>query len=72
MNEIVRLLKEKIEDAEVDYQASGSHLMLSVQSKIFEGMSRVQRQRYVKQILAPFIESGELHAVNLKVGVKDE
>lgn len=72
MNEIIERLKENIEDAEVDYQASGSRLILSVYSDVFKSMNRVERQRYVKKILSPFIESGELHAVSLKVGVKDE
>jgi|GEM_PF-6143743 acid stress-induced BolA-like protein IbaG/YrbA len=72
MDNIIAVLKEKIEDAEVEYQGEGSHVMLSVLSNQFKSMSRVQRQRFVKQILAPYFESGQLHAVSLQVGVKDE
>ena len=72
MNEIITLLREKILDADIDYQASGSRLVLNIKAAMFKDMNRIQRQRYVKQILAPFIESGQLHAVSLKVGVKDE
>lgn len=72
MNEIITLLREKILDADIDYEASGSHLVLNIKASIFKDMNRIQRQRYVKQILAPFIESGQLHAVSLQVGVKDE
>lgn len=72
MNEIIALLEKEIKDVELDYQFMGSKLMLQVVSPVFKGMSRVERQRYVKRILFPFIESGELHAVSLKIGVKDE
>lgn len=72
MNDIIAKIEEEIPDAEIDYQISGSHIMLKVNADIFAGMSRVQSQRYVKNILAPFFESGQLHALSLQVGVKDE
>lgn len=67
---VIEALEEKIPDVVVESQVSGSHLKLKIVAPMFATYSRIERQRFVKQILAPFIESGELHAVSLEVGDK--
>ncbi|MEC7030628.1 MAG: BolA/IbaG family iron-sulfur metabolism protein [Pseudomonadota bacterium] len=67
MNEIIELLKKEIPDSEVSFQEQGSRLALKVSSPAFKQVSRLERQRVVKRLLKPWIDSGALHAVMLTV-----
>ncbi len=48
------------------------HFEALIVSAIFEGESRLSRQRKVYAILGSFIESGELHALALKTLTPEE
>ncbi|MCP8352082.1 BolA/IbaG family iron-sulfur metabolism protein [Candidatus Synchoanobacter obligatus] len=72
MNEIIELLKREIPDSEILFDGGGSRVSIAVTSPFFSGMSRLQRQRYVKKLLEPWIDSGSLHAVTLKVSSGEE
>lgn len=67
MNEVLAALKKAIPDCVVKMDTMGSRMTLRVSSQIFAGMSRLARQRHVKTIIKPWIDSGELHAVMLTV-----
>ena len=67
MNEIIELLKKEIPNSQVVFQQEGARLMLKVSSPIFKQQSRLERQRAVKCLLKPWIDSGALHAVMLTV-----
>ena len=67
MKEIIQTLEMNIPNAQVSADMQGAHLNLKVVSSFFETMGRLQRQRYVKGILKPWIDSGQVHAVCLKV-----
>lgn len=74
MQEIIDLIKTHVPNSEVSMTLNGAYMTLGVCSDYFEGIGRIQRQRLVKKILKPWIDSGELHAVCLKVmtpGEKD-
>lgn len=70
MIQVIEALEKNIPDVAVDYQLQGSKLQLKVVAPMFAGLSRLDRQRFVKKILAPYIDSGQLHAVSLVVGEK--
>ena len=67
MNEIIELLKQEIPDSKVSFKEEGSRLALKVSSPIFKQVNRLERQRMVKRLLKPWIDSGALHAVMLTV-----
>ena len=67
MNEVLQALEEAIPDCVVKMDTLGARMTLKISSPIFVGMSRLARQRHVKTILKPWIDSGELHAVMLTV-----
>ena len=67
MKEIVEKIEDNIPGVEVSAEMKGAHLSLKVTSDFFRGQSRLQRQRFVKGLLAPWIESGQVHALCLKV-----
>lgn len=43
-----------------------SHLNLTIVSQKFEGLSSVQRQRFIYKILDSFFKEGYLHALSIK------
>ncbi|HEM47221.1 MAG TPA: BolA family transcriptional regulator [Alphaproteobacteria bacterium] len=67
-NEIERLIKESIPDAEVrieDLRGDGDHYAAYVQSAAFKGKSRVQQHQMVYAALKGRM-GGELHALALQ------
>lgn len=72
-NEIVRLIKEGIPDAEVtieDLRGDGDHYACLVVSRSFAGKSRVQQHQMVYSALGGRM-GGELHALALQTQVPD-
>lgn len=67
MKEIIEKLKDNIPGVDVSAEQKGAHFKLKIISDFFKGQSRLQRQRFVKGLLSPWIESGEIHALCLKV-----
>ena len=72
MEEIISFLKQQIPNSDITYMAEGAKLKLIVTAEIFSGMTRLDRQRYVKKLLTPWILSGELHAVVLQIKGREE
>lgn len=72
MHEIINFLKQKIPNSDISYLAEGAKMQLKISSEMFITMTRLERQRYVKKLLAPWIESGELHAVTLQITGREE
>lgn len=51
--------------SEVQVSGDGYHYAITVVSDVFEGQSKVARQRWVYAHLQDLIKSGLLHAVNM-------
>ncbi len=68
--EIVRLIQEKIPDAEVVVEGEGCSFSVIVTSDLFEGCSRVEQQKMVLAAVTEQITSGELHAITVKTFTK--
>ena len=70
-NEIERLIKASIPDAEVtirDLAGDGDHYSARVVSRSFEGMSRIRQHQTVYAALGGRV-GGELHALQLETAV---
>lgn len=67
---IIDTLKAELEEAHVDvFDTTGTsdHFIIYARSKSFEGKNTMQRHRMVNTILKPYVESGALHAAQLKL-----
>ena len=72
-NEIERLIKKAIPDAEVairDLAGDGDHYAARVVSHCFEGLSRIRQHQAVYLALGGRV-GGELHALQLETAVPD-
>jgi len=70
---VENLIKETLVDAEVqvtDLTGTMDHLGITVTSKSFEGKMLIQQHQILMDILKPKLDSGEIHAVQLKTIVK--
>lgn len=73
-NDIVRLIKEGIPEADVqieDLRGDGDHYAAYVTSPAFKGKSRVQQHQMVYQALQGRM-GGELHALALQTAVPED
>jgi stress-induced morphogen len=72
-NEIERLIKEAIPDAEVtisDLRGDGDHYAARISSLAFEGKSRIEQHQMVYKALQGKMD-GELHALAIQTVVPD-
>lgn len=72
LESIRQILASELGESQVDMQADGSKLMLSLVSDKFQGMSKVKRQQFVYALLKDKISSGEIHAVTMTTLTSDE
>lgn len=72
LESIRQILTSELGESQVDMQADGSKLMLSLVSDKFQGMSKVKRQQFVYALLKDKISSGEIHAVTMTTLTSDE
>jgi len=67
LQEVKRQLQQALPGCEVEIQGDGRYYDVVAWGEHFEGMSRVQRQQAVYAVLNPWIASGEMHAVNMRL-----
>ncbi len=54
----------------VDLTGTHDHYQVSIESKSFEGLSRIQQQRHVMAVFDAELKTGEVHALTIKTTVK--
>ncbi|SDJ65469.1 BolA family protein [Microbulbifer yueqingensis] len=64
--EIKALIEGHIPDSHADVAFEGSHLLVTVVSEAFDGLSRLKKQQLVYEALGDKIADGTLHAVQMK------
>jgi stress-induced morphogen len=70
-------VKQLIEQAlpgsavEVIDEGGGDHLRVNVASSEFEGLSRIEQHRLVKNAVRERSDSGELHSLSIKTSVPE-
>ena len=63
---IVAAVQAGVADANVAVQVEGNRALIEVSSPVFEGMSRVNRQRTVYACIEDLIADGTVHAVTIR------
>ncbi|WHI48317.1 BolA family protein [Microbulbifer sp. JMSA004] len=71
-DEIKTLIEGQIPDSTVEVAFEGSHLMVTVVSSAFEGLSRLKKQQLVYAALGEKIADGTLHAVQMQTLTPEE
>lgn len=69
---IQELIQHNLPDAQIEITGDGHHFQAQVVSSLFDGKSRIERQRIVYQSVEKFIHSGELHALSIKTFTPEE
>lgn len=72
--ELESIIKNVFQDAEVtiaDRTGQADHYQVTVVSQSFEDVPMMDRHRQVMAVLKPAMDTGRLHAVELKTGVPD-
>ena len=64
--QVEKLIKAGLPDAEVKVSGDGRHFEVEVVSPAFEGKSLIQRHRLVMETVQAQIASDELHALSIK------
>ncbi|MEY6433651.1 BolA/IbaG family iron-sulfur metabolism protein [Thioalkalicoccus limnaeus] len=64
--EVVRLIRAGLPDAEIEVTGDGSHFEATVVSETFAGLTPVKRHRLVMDTVRSEIESGRLHALSIR------
>ena len=71
-DEIKSLIEGHIPDSHADVAFEGSHLMVTVVSDAFAGLSRLKKQQLVYAALGDKIADGTLHAVQMQTLTPEE
>lgn len=64
VEKIQALLESSIADSQAFVEVNGNHIMLTVVSDAFEGLTPVKKQQLVYAAINDLIASGEVHAVD--------
>ena len=54
----------------VDLTGTHDHYQVTVESRAFQGLSRIQQQRHVMNVFDAELKTGEVHALTIKTVVK--
>jgi acid stress-induced BolA-like protein IbaG/YrbA len=65
-NEVQKRIENAIPDSQVLVEIDGNRASISVNSPLFDGMSRVKKQQEIYACIEDLIASGDLHAVTIK------
>jgi len=53
----------------VDLTGTHDHYQVTIESRAFEGMSRIQQQRHVMAVFDAELKTGEVHALTIKTSL---
>lgn len=71
-NDIKAQIISLLPDAKIQIEGDGVHFDVLIVSDAFEGLSLVKRQQMIYSLFTNAIQSGMLHALNLKTLTKKE
>ena len=54
----------------VDLTGTQDHYEVSIESKNFAGMTRIQQHQHVMAVFGPELKTGEVHALSIKTKVR--
>ena len=73
-NKLQKILKNNFPNAEVkliDLVGDQNHYSLEIKDKIFNGKNMVAQHKIVNAVLREYLDSGELHALQLKTSATE-
>jgi acid stress-induced BolA-like protein IbaG/YrbA len=70
--QIQALLKEQLPGCECSVEGAGGKFQVFVVDDIFAGLGAVKRQQRVYSILNPYIATGAIHAVSMRLLTTEE
>ncbi len=70
--DITQFLKSKFPEAEISFEGEDCDSKVLIVSKLFEGLTTLQRHKLVLSALKEHFKSGELHALSLITKSKSE
>lgn len=73
-NKLQKILENNFPDAQIkliDLVGDQNHYSLSIEDSIFMGKSMVAQHKIVNSVLREYLDSGELHALQLKTIAKN-
>ncbi|MCY4044476.1 MAG: BolA/IbaG family iron-sulfur metabolism protein [Cellvibrionales bacterium] len=70
--ELKSLLQESFDDATVDVQFDGSHVLIDIVSQAFQGKRTLQRQQLIYKIMGEKVSDGTFHAVHMQLHTPEE
>ena len=68
-NKLQKILEENFPDAKIilkDLVGDQNHYSLTIEDKIFNGQTMVAQHKIINSALREYLDSGELHALQLK------
>ena len=70
--ELRSLLSKSFEEALIHLEGDGYHYIITIVAENFEGLSKLNRQRMVNQVLMTSFQDNKLHAVTIKAFTPSE
>ncbi len=73
-NKLQKILENNFPDAQIkliDLVGDQNHYSLSIEDSVFTGKSMVAQHKIVNSVLREYLDSGELHALQLKTIAKN-
>lgn len=70
--DVEKIIKEQLENVEVQVQTDGSHYQVIAIGEIFSGLSPVKKQQLIYGCLNQYIMEGTIHAVIIKTYTPEE
>ena len=67
MKEVIAAIHEVMPHAVIESQFNGAYVKLQIKDVMFNGMKMLEKHRFVKSILAPWIDDGTIHALELVI-----
>lgn len=67
IKDVEDMLNKALSCEHVEVEGDGHHFFVKIVSREFEGLSRLERHRFVKKLLSNEIASNELHALSIQL-----
>ena len=67
MKEVLDVIYENVPDVQIKSQFNGQYVKLHIQAAMFDSMKLIDSHRFIKSLLAPWLNNGTIHALELEV-----
>lgn len=71
-SDVEKLIKDKLDNVEVNVETDGYHYQITVIGNVFAGLNAVKKQQLVYGCINQYIIDGTIHAVIIKTYTPEE